>query len=141
MWNTNKKIVICYAATDAAAYGAFLKEQYRQNKTDFELYDFMVSQPINTYWKEVCHDMIVDCDGLLVILTPGMLHAEDVQWKLAYAAALQKPMLGILTGPDGVSQLPDEMSGQPVIAWKWHDIVEFVAAIGAEKTEPVRKRA
>ena len=123
---TKKRVFISFAIEDSNLRD-FLVGQSRNKKSPFEFIDMSVKKPWDSAWKTNCRTKIKGCDGVLIIVTKNTKDAEGQLWEVKCAKEEYIPRKGIYgNSEDKPSALPTELSGVPVVNWKWDNIANWV---------------
>jgi hypothetical protein len=70
----------------------------------------------NDWWNQLC-DWIQGCDVFVIILSDAWMHSEPCQAELAYATALQRPLLPLAVDGLALDGLPIELKRWQIIPY------------------------
>lgn len=120
-----KRIFTSFAVEDVRMRDLFVG-QARHERVPYELVDMSVKEPWNSEWKTRCRTKIKGCDGVVVLISKNLKHADGAIWEIKCAKEEGIPILGVYMTGCGILDSPNELNGIKKVTWTWANIADFV---------------
>lgn len=121
-----KKIFISFAIEDKK-YRDFLVAQAKDKRSPFSFVDMSVKEPWQeNVWKRKCREKIINCDGMIVLLSKNTWHSSGSRWEIKCAVEEGVRVIGMHIKKNDKGAKPPELNGKKVIEWSWDNLDEII---------------
>lgn len=103
-----------------------LAEQTRKEINQLEFVDYPVSDPVDSFWKIKCRDLIASSRFTIVLVGPTTFRSDAVAWEIAETKKQDHPLVGVRIHPDQEYPLPLGLDGRDVLPFDFNLISHVV---------------